>query len=134
LGVHMKRREFLYFTAGASALSVAGIPLPALAGMPSVSIHRAIYDARYLESVDFVREAEVLGIPVSAIEGDVTRLWYNDLSLRWRERPQATAGLTEADALFCFEQLARDYRMRVVYREARGELVSWVIAPMSTAH
>jgi hypothetical protein len=80
--------------------------------------------------VAFAREAAVLGIPRDAIRGDVTDLWYGSLSLRWRERPEATAGLTREDSLFCLEQLARDHRMRVVFRESRGELVSWVIAPM----
>jgi hypothetical protein len=130
----MNRRDFLYFSAGASALGVAGVALPALAGAPAIRVHHAIYDAQFAEAVAFAREAAALGIPRDAIRGDVTDLWYGSLSLRWRERPEATAGLTREDSLFCLEQLARDHRMRVVYRESRGELVSWVIAPMSTAH
>ena len=126
----MKRREFLYFSAGASALGVAGVSLPAIAGAPSIRIHRAVYDDRYPESAEFAMEARDLGIPVSAIQGDITKFWYEELALAWRERPVATAGLTNEDSLFCLEQLARDHRMRVVFREPRGALISWVLAPV----
>ena len=129
----MKRREFLYFSASASALGVAGVSLPAIAGAPSIRIHRAVYDDRYPESVEFAMEARDLDIPVSVIQGDITKFWYEELSLAWRKRPVATAGLTNEDSLFCLEQLARDHRMRVVFREERGELVSWVLAPMKMA-
>ena len=46
----------------------------------------------------------------------MTRFWYDDLYHRWREGPAAIAGLTAHGPLFCFEQLARDLRMRVVLR------------------
>lgn len=126
----MKRREFLYFSAGASALGVAGVSLPILAGAPAIRVHHAIYDERYPEAVVFAREAAELGIPRDPIRGDVTHLWYGTLSSRWRARPEATAGLTDETSLFCLEQLARDHRMRVVFRERRGELISWVMAPV----
>jgi len=125
----MKRREFLYFSAGASALSVSGAAWAVPAGAPSVRVRRAIYDIGYPETLRFVREAHALGIPLSGIRGDVTDLWTGDLSRSWRNAPVAAAGLTREDSLFCLEQLARDYRMRVVFRENRGQLVSWVIAP-----
>lgn len=126
----MKRREFLYFSAGASALSAAGVAVPMLAGAPAIRIHHVVYDERFADARHFAREAQVLGIPASAIRGDVTDLWYGQLSLRWRERPEAAAGLTSEDSLFCLEQLGRDHRMRVVFREPRGGCVSWVMAPV----
>lgn len=126
----MNRREFLYFSAGASALSAAGVTLPVLAGAPTIRIHHAVYDERFPEAMNFAREARELGIAASAIRGDVTDLWYGQLSLQWRARPLATAGVTNEDSLFCLEQFARDHRMRIVHREARGELISWVMAPV----
>jgi hypothetical protein len=46
----------------------------------------------------------------------MTAVWYHDLYHRWREGPVAIAGVTARGALFCFEQLARAERMRLVFR------------------
>ncbi len=55
------------------------------------------------------------------ISGDITGLWYGELYDRWRSAPFALAGMTDRMALFCLEQLARDARMRVVYRMAHPQ-------------
>jgi hypothetical protein len=59
---------------------------------------------------------DVLGVRTCSIDGDMTRLWYSDIQHRWRESPAALAGLTAHGPLFCFAELARDVRMRVVFR------------------
>jgi hypothetical protein len=115
------RREFLQLGLAAAAWPVASGAVPDKAGVmfadvETVPLYKVIYDTRYEESVVFGERVRRMGLPVRAIRGDVTDLWFNDLSLRWRERPVAIGGLTGTDALFCLEQLAWDHRMRVVLR------------------
>lgn len=71
--------------------------------------------------------------PEQALPGDVTRFWAEELYPQWQRAPVALAGCTGQDLLFCFEQLARDYRLRVQWRAEHGNtapvpLVSWLIA------
>lgn len=74
---------------------------------------------------------------MQALAGDITRFWHNELSGQWRKSPDAIAGVTGEDILFCLEQLARDNHLRVLWRhsvatkqagEAGGKPVAWVIA------
>jgi hypothetical protein len=114
------RREIIEVGLAASALSFAG----AVLGAPSerrgrVTLYRILYDTRFPESVAFAKRAAAHGQAVHAMRGDVTRFWYDDLYHRWRDGPAAIAGLTAYGALFCLEQLARDQRMRVVFRAER---------------
>jgi hypothetical protein len=46
----------------------------------------------------------------------MTSFWYGDLYHRWKEGPAAIAGQTAHGPLFCFEQLALQQKMRVVFR------------------
>ena len=118
------RREFLQIGIAASALPLAvqaaraAEPLGWLGAgdAPGVPLYKAVYDLRFAVSVAFARRAETQGVAVHAFEGDITRFWYDDLYHRWRDGPAAIAGLTGHGALFCLEQLARDQRMRVVFR------------------
>jgi hypothetical protein len=75
-----------------------------------------VYDERYEAAVAFGAAAHRLGVPARSIDGDVTALWVDDLSLRWRAEPAVVAGITSAEALFCLEQLAWDRGRRVVVR------------------
>ncbi|HEY8519364.1 MAG TPA: hypothetical protein VIN61_04745 [Gammaproteobacteria bacterium] len=113
------RRRFLQIGLAASAWPIASRAARAAGVGPSpvtVPLYKVVYDARFPESVAFGRRAEALGLVTAAIDGDMTRLWYDDLYHRWREGPAAIAGLTAHGALFCLEQLAWDQRMRVVFR------------------
>lgn len=96
-----------FATGGASA---AGIGLDR-----NVPLYAVIYDERFAASVAFARRAAQLGIATRAIAGDMTSVWYNDLYHRWKQGPAAIAGMTGHGALFCFDQLARDQRMRIVF-------------------
>jgi hypothetical protein len=112
------RREFLEMGVAASALpwaaSAAALgPTEALASVP---LYKVLYDTRFTASVEFARRATTQGLAVHAMDGDMTRFWYDDLYYRWRQGPAAIAGLTAHGALFCLEQLAWDQRMRVVFR------------------
>ena len=118
------RREFLQAGLAASMLPRT-IPeshsVPAAsetsAAMPGAhSIYKVISDIRFPQSVAFGLEAQRLGAQLVRISGDITDIWFNDLSVRWKEQPVAIAGLTAHGPVFCLERLAWDHGMRVVFR------------------
>jgi hypothetical protein len=75
-----------------------------------------VFDNRFAESVEASRTAARCGATLHEIDGDVTDFWYHHLDFRWRGKHGALAGVTGDDALFVFENLAWDRRLRVVYR------------------
>jgi hypothetical protein len=116
------RRQFLQIGIAASALPfatqaarAAGVETRA-DRIDTLELYKVVYDKRFPESAAFARHATKLGVPTHAIEGDMTKLWYDDLFHRWARAPVAIAGLTAHGALFCLERLAWDQRMRVVFR------------------
>jgi len=145
------RREFLQAGIAVSALPIgamirAAVPPPAAeaatatSAEPSMPFYKAVFDERFADSVAFADQMRRRGVALQAIRGDITDFWYRDLYAEWRKAPAAIAGLTQHGPLFCLEQLARDYRMRVVFREERpasaagqDPLFSWVIAPVARA-
>lgn len=111
------RREFIGNGIAAALLAGMGYtPRAAARGSGAVPLYKAIFDERFHDSVFFAEEIASLGVPVHAIRGDITALWFDDLDLRWRREPAAVAGLTTEAALFCLERLAWDHRLRVVFR------------------
>jgi hypothetical protein len=78
--------------------------------------YRLIVDQRFAVTQGLLEAAQVHGVPLSAIDGDVTDVWYKDLALRWRTGPAPIAGLTTVGALFCLERLAWDAGMRLHLR------------------
>ena len=75
-----------------------------------------VADTRIAASRDFAVQAMPNGERIAWIEGDITKLWYEELDTRWHDEKIAVAGLTEYGAFFCLERLAMDRRMRVVFR------------------
>ncbi len=112
------RREFLKAGVAVSALPIAArAELPfAVARQPVIPLYKVLYDTRFTDSVAFGRRAAARGLAAHAIDGDITRVWYDDLYHRWRHGAAAIGGLTARGALFCLERLAWDQRMRVVFR------------------
>lgn len=98
---------------------------------------RVICDARFSAGRAFARAARIRGIQACTIEGDVTRLWRDDLRPHWIDRGIPVAGLTTGPSLFCLERLAWDHGYRVVARDAIEErgttLIRWLIAPRGAA-
>jgi len=113
------RRQFLQISMTATAWPFASSAVRAAAQIPAtepLALYKVIYDRRFGASVAFAERAAALGLGVHAIEGDMTRFWYDELYHEWKKGPVAIAGLTAHGAMFCFEQLARDQSMRVVFR------------------
>lgn len=117
----LNRRTFLQ--AGVTAVPLAAGAAMALgtkqakaAGIPAVPLHMVVYDERFADSVAFAKEARWMGQRTSAISGDVTKLWYDDLYHAWRNGPVAIAGLTTRDAMFCLEIMGNDAGLRLLVK------------------
>jgi len=113
------RREFLQIGVSASAWPLLSRAAQA-AGLEqsgtAIRIATVVYDTRFADSVGFAERAAALGLATRPIEADMTRLWYDEIYHRWQREPAAIAGLTAHGPMFCFAELARDVRMRVVFR------------------
>ena len=106
---------------GATTLTGALVNAPVLSrNAPPARTHsafeRVVFDDRFGESQAFATELESAGAVASAVRGDVAKLWYEDLRVRLSKKRAPVAGLTDRPALFCLEELARDVRMRVIFR------------------
>ncbi len=106
---------------GAATVTGALVKIPVSArNQPLTREHpafpRAVFDERFAECRGFAAELHSAGVFLSAIRGDVARLWYDDLRTHLRETRLPAAGLTDRPALFCLEELARDVGMRVIFR------------------
>ncbi|MEO8643276.1 twin-arginine translocation signal domain-containing protein [Pseudomonas sp.] len=117
----MNRRNFL-------KTSLAGAAIPALSGVGQFSLadtlstwggglpELAVSDSRFAACKRFGSTAEQAGLAHSAIDGDVTALWFEHLDPQWRKGPIVIAGITARQPLFVLERLAWDRGMRVVLR------------------
>lgn len=66
------------------------------------------------------------------IEGDITRVWYEELHFFWKNKTILTAGLTRESEFFVLKTLARDYGYRVKHETQQADipLVLWLLAPV----
>lgn len=115
------RREFLQTGISVSSLPLAlNVLLPASmasARAHHVTLHKAVFDDRYVEGQTFAAAAERLGIAARALDnGDVTAFWYDELDSIWRERPEAIAGTTQFGPMFVLGRLAAERGMRMAMR------------------
>jgi hypothetical protein len=137
------RRQLLQL--GLSAFPASFLPAVTLAAANTQAstfpVYRILHDTRFPRSAGHarsLRQAFNLAMPaLHPVAGDITRFWNSNPSRQWQKSPDALAGVTGEDVLFCLEQLARDHRMRVQWRhvvesehaaESKGTLVAWVIA------
>jgi len=105
------RREFLEVGLGACAAGAMIGPLLGKDGV--VPYYKAIFDERFEGPCAFGAGAAERGIATAAIRGDITRLFFDDLDLRWKQSPVLLAGYTTPASLFCLDLLARDRGMRI---------------------
>lgn len=117
----LNRRTFLQAgvtavpLAAGAALTLGAKPASA-GGVRAVPLHTVVYDERFADGVAFANEARWMGQRTSAIQGDVTRLWYDDLYHAWQKGPVAIAGLTTQDAMFCLEIFGNDAGLRLLVK------------------
>jgi len=118
------RRDFLRAGVAVSAFpALASMKQPeAPSGRAPIPFSLTIFDKRFSAGRAFASYVEQFQAPVYGIEGDVTALWYSELSSRWKAGPVAMAGLTLNGALFCLDVLARDHGMRVVFRSEHKQV------------
>jgi len=129
------RRTFLKL--GLSACAAGAMSIPASArGIAAPPYYKMVFDERFDEARAFATAAMERGIPTAAIRGDITKLFFEDLDLRWKQGPVVLAGYTTQASLFCLDLLARDRGMRVSHRTTSpaqsreaSALVFWIIAP-----
>jgi hypothetical protein len=105
------RRRFLKFGLGACAVSALIRPISGRLRM--VPYYKAVFDERFHGPCLFAAGAAERHIPTAPICGDITRLFFDDLDLRWKRGPVLLAGYTTPASLFCLDLLARDRGMRV---------------------
>jgi hypothetical protein len=110
----VSRRAVLSGAAVAATLALPSVALGQVAALQTPVL--AIFDHSIPQGHAFARRAAERGIGSVDFTGDMSPLWFNSLLPTLRNRPLVLAGLTDADALFCFEQLAWDVGMRVRLR------------------
>jgi hypothetical protein len=91
-----------------------------------------IFDERYADAIALSQRAMRDSVRLASTKQVFTRLWYEELDLRWRRAPMIVAGATTDRTLHVLETLALDRRMRVIEQAAFGAdgLVRWTIAPV----
>jgi hypothetical protein len=111
------RRQFIHTGVALAALPSASFAARFAAAQPAVlRLERFVVDGRFAAAAAVAGHMAERGVPVSAVAGDLTDLWYRELDLAWKRSPQPLAGMSTRQGLFVLETLAADHRMRVVYR------------------
>ena len=133
----MKPNRRVFLKSGIAACSAGALLRPVSAKGPVIPFYKAVFDERFEEARVFAADADARNIPTAAIRGDITRLFFDDLDLRWKQGPVWLTGLTTPESLFCLDLLARDRGMRlrhcVTKPSGPSDLVFWIIAPNSRA-
>lgn len=124
-------RRGLLKAAGAAAAAGSALGTGVAQAAPAVhglALYKVVADTRFADSRAFAAEAARSGRRIAWIDGDVTKLWYDELDLLWRGDKAALAGLTDHAAFFCLERLAPDRGLRVVFKGEHRRLASGVVA------
>jgi hypothetical protein len=124
---HLSRRRFM--GAGGIALAFAAAPVSWGLSEDSQRPYRAIYDERFAAARAFAAEAVHRSWVTRAIRGDITKVWFRELSPRWRVSPASVTGVTTPQTLFVLERLAWDAGLRVTSRTVvtATPVVRWMI-------
>lgn len=127
------RRNFIQGSLAASLMTLSPGFVAALdtLGAPQfLPFHKVLFDARDAASREFARVFAEQGIAAYALpDGNLTPLWRSELAAVWAQAPAPLVGFTDANVLFCLEQLGRQYGLRVRQRDVQASgLVAWVMA------
>lgn len=126
------RRDFIQGSVAASLLTLSP-GFEAALDKPGAShplpLHKVLFDARDVASREFARAFAEQGIATYALpNGNLTQLWRSELAAVWAQAPAPLVGFTDANVLFCLEQLGRQYGLRVRQRDVQASgLVAWVL-------
>lgn len=139
----MNRRQFLARTA------VLNVPLLAAQRVfaqpwqtaPESQFERVIADARFAPSIAFAEAMARKGVRISTIDGDPTRLWFDDLARHFASGSAPIAGLTSERTALVMTELARGPGVRVLWDDAvspgasgvEETLTSWILVPHRSA-
>jgi len=134
------RRAFIQGSAAASSAAVLAASLGAwpagasAAASSRIDFYKVVFDREHPAALAFGQAARNSGLAAQAIGRDVTALWYDDLSYRWRQGPAAIAGMTPARVANCLQVLAQGSGLRMVFRAEHvasgdGRLVHRVTGP-----
>jgi hypothetical protein len=120
----VNRRQFM---AAAAALNTAVMAGPrAFAARARArdarAIERVITDVRFAPSAAFGAAVAKTGARVSAIDGDITRIWFDDIADHFAAGSGPVAGLTTARTALVLVELARGPGVRVLWRAEHGVL------------
>jgi hypothetical protein len=125
------RREVMRLGAAASSLAaIPGMAFGMAARQDAPRFGRAalaVVEQGLIAAPALSLALQHFGVPVRAVGRDVTALWADDLSVRWRNADTRTAiaGLTSPHALLCLEQLGHLAEMRVVWRQVAVDAPGW---------
>jgi hypothetical protein len=126
------RREFLQGSLAASLLTLNpgfAVALDALGASQSLPLHKVLFDVRDAASLRFARAFAGQGVATQSLPGgNLSQLWRNELAEVWAHAPSPLAGYTDANVLFCLEQLGRQHGLRVRHSQDMGRgYVSWLV-------
>jgi hypothetical protein len=112
------RREFLHGALTVALTLPAGVPLRPTGTLVAAPRLRplVLIDDRHPEARIFAAALAGRGMSVHTMpDGDVSAPWREWIGPAWRRAPALVAGLTQAPALFCLEQLGWSLGGRVVF-------------------
>lgn len=112
---------------------VAGIlPLGSWAGATTLPLmqprqerarlHKLVIDRGIPESARLGALAGSIADEVFLFDGDLTRLWHDELRLQWPKGPRPIAGLTAPGVRLVLEQFGRDHNARIVFSAEHREI------------
>ena len=107
--------------AGTVALNVALAAARPVLGAPPQAVHafrptRVVADLRFAPSVAFAKAMAERHVRISAIDGDPTALWFDDLKNHFADSTLPITGLTSARVALVLVELARGPGVRVLWR------------------
>lgn len=110
----VNRRTFVQ-AVGAGAL-LPGLPaFGALVGAGAATFYKVIYDRRFVAAEAFAAQLQRADVPLAAIDGDPTSIWFNDLHSHWQRSRTPIVGMTDYHSYIALELMAQAAGWRTAY-------------------